>query len=354
MFYLNTVKLTNFRCYSSKSIELSPHINIIFGDNAAGKTTILEAISYNSLCKSFKNANDIDLIKHNNAHFSVFSHCYDNNNDSFIEINYSQNGKKVSKNGKKYTKLSEYIGFIQSISFEPNDLEVIKGAPTERRRLLNTYISQYDSEYIVKLSNYNKILKLRNDYLKKQEELDDVYLNVLSESLSKEGKYIISQRENFIKCVNEYANEAAMAISSGFESLEIKYTPSVLVSDYENKQISTMKKDKIVKSTTIGPHKDDFIVLINEEDVSLYGSQGQIRTAMIAIKLGIAKYLEKYNNKQIILLDDVFSELDIHRQEQLLKLLSDDKQILITTTDINDISKEIIKKSNIIKIVKGE
>lgn len=356
MFYIESIKINNFRCYSNKKITFSDKINIICGENAVGKTSILEAIAYLGLCKSFKGTKDKDLIKFGEDFFFIKGNFVerDSKNNEVI-ASFSEKEKKIKKNNVVFRKLSEYLGFFNVVSFEPADLDLVKGSPIERRRFLDLNISQFNERYLISLMKYNKILKKRNDFLKQIEELNQIneeYLDVIDEALSKEAVFIIETRKKFIISINEILFNVSKDLSLNKETVKLKFNPCLSVENFVNNFKKKRKYDFASKTTSSGPHRDDFLIEINDKEADLYASQGQTRTAVIAIKLSLAKYLSVENKNLIILLDDVFSELDESRQNELLYKLEENKQIFITTTSIESIDRNIISKSNVIKIEK--
>lgn len=353
MFYISNLKINNFRCYSVNSFEFSPFINILFGENAVGKTTIVESIAYLGICKSFKGVKDRDLLKIG-AEYFFLNGKFREDDAKEIDIIASYNGKekKVKKNSYIYNKISDYIGYFNVVTFEPGDLELVKGSPNDRRRFLNVNISQNNHIYLNSLVKYNKILKTRNDYLKSADinKIDEAYFDAITLMLAEEAIILTNIRKTFIDQLNIYIKEASLSISLDKELVNIEYLPNIKENDIKKAFINKEKSDLLQKTTTIGIHRDDFMIRINSSDASIYASQGQSRSAVIAIKLGLSKYLSSENDKQIILLDDVLSELDGNRQERLLDLLTNDKQIFITTTSIKEIDQEILNKSQIQEI----
>ena len=358
MFYLKSINLNNFRCFESKKIEFSPNINILYGQNAVGKTSVLEGIAYLGILKSFRDGKDDEIIRNGENYFFVSGDFNDDEDKKSLNIvvSYNELGKKVKKNSYIYQKMSDYIGFFNVISFDPGDLDLIKGAPIERRKFLNVNISQIDKNYMLSLMKYNKILKKRNEYLKLTEnnKIDYDYLETLSALLEDEAINIIRKREEFIRNINDYVNEAALKITKGKERVKITYSPNISIDYLKKDNKNRIKNDVLLKKTNFGPHKDDVIIQINGKDADSFASQGQIRTAVISIKIGLSDYMKNINNKQIILLDDVFSELDMNRQSELLEVLSKGCQIFITSTDISNINQAILDKSNLIEFRKDE
>lgn len=357
MFYIEGVKLNNFRCYGTKTLSFMPKINIIYGKNAVGKTTVLESIAYLGLLKSFRGAKDSDLIKNEEDFFFIkanFSATDEELSDEVI-VSYNENGKKIKKNNYIYQKNSDYIGYFNVVTFDPSDLDLVKGAPVLRRSFLNINLSQMDKTYMISLMKYNKILKRRNEYLKNTDanKIDYTYLDTITSLLAEEAQTIVQKRKEFVEKLDAYVNKYGKSISDDKESIRIEYIPSCLSMDnikdeYNNK----IKKDILLKTTTIGPHRDELKFYINEKEASIYASQGQNRSIVISLKLGLSEYMKKLNDKQIVLLDDVFSELDSNRQMKLLSILHENCQIFITTTEVDHINQTILNNSNLIEFRK--
>ena len=356
MFYLKKLKLTNFRCYTQIEQEFSPTKNIIIGENAIGKTSLVEAIYFLCFGKSFREAKDIDIIKTNAEFYNIKGEFVDEikkANDNVI-IGYDKKCKKIQKNQNIYKNLSEYVGYFKSIIFSPDDLSFIKGGPIERRKFLDANISQLDSKYLKNLIEYKKILKQRNEFLKNStlENYNKDLLTILNTSLVERAKIIIKAREELINKLNPYVKNNSLKISLGQEIVEMKYKPNTEVVNLEKNINAREKHDLFMQTTTVGPHRDDIEILINRQDAAIYGSQGQIKTAILAIKLGLTEFIKENDNKILIILDDVFSELDIDRQIALLLMINLGNQVFITTTDLNSIPLEVVGESKIIKLGK--
>ena len=355
MFYIKELNLMNFRCYDQKKMAFSPKINIIYGDNASGKTSILESIGFLGILKSFRDAKDMDMIKANEPYFFIKGVFIDEDEEKSIDViaSYDKNSKKIKKNNILYSKNSEYIGYLNIVSFSPDNIDIVKSSPSVRRKFLNVYLSQIDREYMLSLIKYNKILKTRNEYLKNELYIDEIYLDAITNLLCNEAKIIIRKRIQFIDNINAILKSVSLRLTKEKEIVQIKYLPNIDADCIENQYNDKKNQDISLKTTTIGPHRDDFLVIINNQDANIYASCGQIKTAVIAIKLSIAEFMKKTNKRQIILLDDVFSELDKARQNDLLTILDKDNQIFITSTTINNIDQAILERSNIIKFTKG-
>ncbi len=353
MFYLKDVKLSNFRCYESYYQEFSPNINIIIGDNAVGKTSLIESVYVLAVTKSHKSTSDMELIKYN-ADFCFVKGTFIDDKKTEVVFSLSSKGKQIVKNAKKVKHLSEYVGFFYVVMFCPEDLELIKGAPSSRRKFLDINISQLNNNYLESLIKYKKILKDRNLLLKdlaENKRFDSELLPILTEQLVNEGKKIVSFRKEFIARINKFFMERVKSISNNKEIVRIEYCPSC---DEENMSKAFKEKEKLdllTKTTNCGPHRDDFVIYFNDKE-TCYASQGQQRTFALALELALIDLIKEKSDKIIVVLDDVFGELDIQRQKELIKLLEIEYQIFITTTSIDHLDDEILKNSKVIKINK--
>lgn len=353
MFYIKNVELTNFRCYIKFKMDFSPNINIIIGRNAAGKTSLVESIYCLGFTKSYKTSNDKEVINKNNDYCIVKGEFENGESHDNVMLSISNEGKRIKKNNIQYKKFSEYLGYCNVIMFCPEDLELIKGSPALKRKFLDVNVGQISKKYLNSLISYKKILKQRNELLKNYHDgvkYNKDLLLIITEKLIEEAKIVIDERNNFINNLNPYILDKSAKISNQNEYIKIKYAPNCSKDDLYNEFIKKLNQDIVAKTTTIGPHRDDFVVYINDYNSAIYGSQGQQRTAALSIMLGLADLYKTKTNKLIIILDDVFSELDIQRQNEILNLLNLSNQIFITTTSINHISEELINASKVIEI----
>lgn len=327
---ITNIKLKNFRRFSFINLKIEKNVVVIYGPNAVGKTTILEAIYLAGITKSHKTNKDVDLIKKDNE-FAIIDINYKNENKIII----SNSGKKTYINGIEIKKLSDYIGNLYVILFSPEDLNLIKGSPADRRRFINIEIGQVDKIYLSELVKYNKILKQRNEMLKAN-EINQIMLDVITNELINSGNKIINYRNNFINEIKKLAGEINFSISK--EHLNIEYNSKELTKQmYDEK----LKSDIYNKITQIGPHRDDISFYINGSKSELC-SQGQQRTICLSLKLALIEYIKnKTGENPILLLDDVLSELDDNRQIKLIENIMKCKQSFITTTNINTIKKYI-------------
>ena len=363
---LRKIKLVNFRNYANLNINFSKNINIIIGDNAQGKTNLLESIYTLALTKSYRTTNDANLIRNNQEKFIVVGEIKDNSVFKKLSVELHNNNKIVKLNDNIINKISDYIGNLYVILSSPDDLQIIKGSPSERRNFLNIEISQLSSNYIKKYNEFNKILKMRNDYLKLllTNNLSDYsYLDILTNNLIERELDIYIERNNFINNINENLSKIYENIMD-ISNLKILYQPNIEINDFDRDNLREILKDKYKKNikreilmgmTLYGPHRDDFTFIIEENDIKIYGSQGQQKIAFIALKFAeIPIFEEKTGTKPVILLDDIFSELDKKKKNRLMKYINDDYQVIITSNDTKDIGKEILMNSKIIKVKDGK
>ena len=363
---LRKIKLVNFRNYKNFGINFLKNINIIIGDNAQGKTNILESIYTLALTKSYRTTLDSNLIRKDQEKFIITGEIRDDKIFKKLSLELYKNNKTAKINDNVINKISDYIGNLYVILSSPDDLQIIKGSPSDRRNFLNIEISQLSSNYIKKYNEFNKILKMRNDYLKLlyTNSLGDYnYLDILTNNLINREVDIYIERYNFISKINEYISEIYQNITE-IDNLKIVYQPNVEFKDYERETIVKALSDKyrmnqkreiMMGMTLYGPHRDDFSFTFDENDIKIYGSQGQQKLAFIALKFAeIPIFEEKTNTKPIILLDDIFSELDKTKKNKLIKYIDNDYQVIITSNDTKDISKKILNNANIYRIKDGK
>ena len=360
--FLKKISLTNFRNYDNLDLEFDKNINIFIGNNAQGKTNILESIYVLSISKSHRINKDFFLIKDNCLFTKIHGEIINYDNLNEFEILINKKGKRVSINSNPFRKISEYLSNINTIMFCPDDLEIIKGTPSERRYFLNSSLSQFYSDYSLKLSKYNKLLKNRNEYLKNTEKIDKIYLKILTDKLINLNVDLIIYRRNYINEINKYIVKIYKNLTNK-DKISIKYD-SFINNDINEKNIKQEiqeKFDRVLeneifqRTTLLGIHKDDFSIYIDDVKINNYGSQGQQRISILCLKLAeIDIYKEKFNKKPIILLDDIFSELDSEKKENIIKYINSDMQVFITSTDLNNIDEKITKNADIFYVNDGK
>ena len=362
--YIKKLKLHDFRNYKSLNVTLTKGINIIYGENAQGKTNLLESIYVLGLTKSHRSFIDNNLINNTGDYLTIEGIVNNEKIDNKFNI-YIDNKTKILKfNNNTIKKISDYISLINIIIFYPDDLELIKGSPINRRKYINLELSQLYSNYFVLINEYNKILKLRNEYLKKinkKVSVDKNYIEILTGYLIDKSIMIYKMRDKFIKKVNEYCKDIYKDIMD-LDDFSIKYKPSIEINLKDSNLKEYLKKEYDKKldydiklcSTSIGPHKDDMEFYLGDKNLKYYGSQGQQRVAVLALKLAEIEIFKKYKESTpILLLDDIFSELDDKKKNNLLKYISKNIQTIITTTDLNNLDPKLIKKSKLFNINNG-
>lgn len=351
------LELNNYRNYNSLELDLDSKINILYGNNAQGKTNVLESIYICSTTKSHRGNKDTELINLNNDEGHIKLHFIKNNRENRIDIHLRKNKSKgIAINGIPIKKASELFGVFNVILFAPEDLNIIKSGPSERRKFVDMELCQLDKIYVYNLMNYNKVLGQRNQLLK------DIYfrpdlketLDVWDMQLAEYGCKVIKRREEFIKEINKIIKPIHRELTGSKEEIEVVYSKNSEEEDFYKRLIDSREKDIKLKSTSVGPHRDDIIFYNNGLNVKTYGSQGQKRTAALSLKLAeieLVKYL--INDTPVLLLDDVLSELDSNRQNHLLKRL-DGVQTIITCTGLDEFIENRFKIDKVFQVNAGQ
>ena len=364
--FLKKIYLSKFRNYENLLLEFNSGINIIYGDNGQGKTNLLESIYVLGLSKSHRSFIDNNLIKENSNYSQIKGIILEDKIETNYEIQLQSGKNKILKvNDNIIKKISDYVSKINIIIFYPDDLELVKGSPSVRRRFINLEISQIYGNYLNILAEYNQILKLRNDYIKlinQGQNVDMNYFQVLTDYYIEKSILIYQYRHKFIEKLNDVSKNIFYDISL-LDGFNIKYKTSFNFESYDYESMKNFISDKIkksylseikLKSTLYGPHKDDLEFFINDKNVKNYGSQGQQRMTVLAIKLAEISIFKEITDKYpILLLDDVFSELDEIRKNNLLKYIEQNIQTIITTTDLSNINESILNNSKLIHIKNG-
>ena len=365
---LTELNLHHFRNYDEAQVEFSPQINVLIGENAQGKTNLLESIYVLAMTRSHRTNNDRELIEFGKDAAQIKGTVQRELGSLKLELDIGKHGKKAKANHLEKARLSEYLGQLNVILFAPEDLALVKGAPTVRRRFIDMEFGQVSPKYLHDLTQYRDILKQRNRYLKQlqsHEAQDQLYLEVLSEQLAAVGGAIISQRVKFLSELEGYAQELHQSITQGRENLTFEYSSAVKdVSALTEVELSEALMDlyrqnqskEIFQGTTLyGPHRDDVRFLINHKNVQTYGSQGQQRTTALSVKLAEIDLMKNQTGEYpILLLDDVLSELDGARQTHLLKTIQDKIQTFLTTPGLSDVARNLIKEPRIFHIRDGQ
>ena len=352
---ITNLKLLNFRNYDKLDLSFSKN-NIIYGLNGIGKTNLVQAIYVLALTKTFRSSNDKIVIKSDKELTKIKGIISDDIKNEY-EVIIRNSGKSVKINGNSYHKLSDYISNIKVILFSPSNLQIIKDAPSIRRKLINISISQIDNNYLNLLSNYNKILKQRNSYLKTMylnANTSSEYLDVLTDKLIDLGLKIHKYRLDYINEMNTLMKSIYKNITD-MDNFNVSY-----ISDYTNLGLEDIKKiykknkekDMLFGMTKVGVHHDDILFTLNEKDLKEYGSQGQQKNAIISYKLAEIQVInDRLNKLPILILDDLFSELDVEKINNILGMIDKNIQTFITTTEIDKVNESIIKNSKVFHIM---
>lgn len=355
---IESVDLQNYRNYEFLNMTFDNKINIIYGDNAQGKTNILESLYVCATSKSHRGSKDKDIIRFGNdeAHIKVMvkKHGMNYRLDMHLKKNKT---KGIAVNGIPIRRAVELFGIINIIIFSPEDMNIIKNGPSERRRFMDMELSQLDKIYLSNLVNYNKVVVQRNKLLKQLQFSGDSglvdMLDVWDMQLVRYGSEIIKRRMDFIDDINSIIRPVHSKLSGNKEILNLRYIPCTTTDNFKDEVIRSRERDIKLKMTNVGPHKDDVAFFINDKDVRKYGSQGQQRTCALSLKLAEIELVKKViNDTPVLLLDDVLSELDANRQNFLLDSIGD-IQTIITCTGLDEFVNNRFSINRIFKVVNG-
>ncbi len=356
--YIRSLKLSNFRNYEELDMEFSRGTNILYGDNAQGKTNVLEALYYGSTSKSHKGSKDKEVIRFNEAESHINLMVVKNDTPVRIDIHLKKNkAKGIAINGIPVKKATEIFGILSVVLFSPEDLNIIKNGPAERRKFIDMELCQIDKIYLSNLSSYTKILNQRNSLLKEINVNNDNALrdtlDVWDMQLSDYGAKIIARRNTFIDEINEIIYGIHRSLTNGKEELIVKYEPNIQHNDLYDEIIKNRNRDIYLKMTTVGPHRDDICIMNKDIDLRTYGSQGQQRTAALSLKLSEIELIKRITNDvPVLLLDDVLSELDSNRQKFLLNSITN-VQTVITCTGLDEFIENRFNIDNIYRVAEG-
>ena len=338
--YIDKMKLINFRNYECQEIQFNKNINIIYGDNAQGKTNILEAIFLSSFGKSFRTSKEKELIKFGQDKLMVEANFQKKDRDGKIRIEIGSK-KQITVNGIKIKKLSELLGNINIVIFTPEDINILKDGPAGRRRFLDMMIGQLRPNYVHNLNLYMQTLEQRNNYLKQIKEINkpQEMLEIWDEKLAEYGEKVYLYRKEFVDKIINKINDIHKKITDEKEELKIEYISNCSKKNEYLKILNERRKLDIIKGfTTKGVHRDDFVIYINNREVGVYGSQGQNRTVILSLKLSELNVVyDEIGEYPILLLDDFMSELDEKRRKNFLENI-ENTQVIITGTDKVEIS----------------
>lgn len=356
---IKSLELENFRNYGTLSMNFDSGTNILYGDNAQGKTNILEAIYLSATTKSHKGSKDKDIVNFNEDEAHIRTYVVKDGLENRVDMHLRKNKSKgIAINGQKIKKAADLLGLLNVVFFSPEDLSIIKDGPAQRRRFVDMELCQLDQSYLYNLNNYNKIVNQRNKLLKDlsfHPGLQDT-LFVWDSQLVSYGSKIIDRRIDFVKQLNEIIYEIHNKLSGGKEELRICYEPDVSSQDYEKVLMNGQERDIRLKQTSTGPHRDDFSFMVRkmgkseEIDIRKFGSQGQQRTAALSLKLSEIELVKKLTkDTPLLLLDDVLSELDSNRQNYLLNSIGD-IQTIITCTGLEEFVNNRFEINRIFKV----
>ena len=353
---IRSIELKNFRNYENLEISFDEGTNILFGDNAQGKTNILEAAYMSGTTKSHKGSRDREMIRFGEEEAHLKTVVVRGGREYQIDMHLKKNrAKGIAIDKIPIKKASELFGILNIVFFSPEDLNIIKNGPAERRRFLDSELCQLDRIYLADLTNYNKILAQRNKLLK-----DMIYRPGLSDTLPvwdmqliETGKKIIRRRKQFVDELREIVSDIHYRISGGKEELFLKYEPNIDDIFFEDELSRAKEKDKKLCQTSVGPHRDDLLFSIGDVDIRKYGSQGQQRTLALSLKLSEIELVRKsISDTPVLLLDDVLSELDSSRQNYLLNNISD-TQTIITCTGLDEFVRNRFTVNRVFEVIAG-
>ncbi|SES35290.1 DNA replication/repair protein RecF [Salisediminibacterium halotolerans] len=366
--HINELHLKDYRNYEDLHLFFENRINVIIGENAQGKTNMMEAIYVLGMARSHRTPRDKELIRWEQPFSRVEGQLTNRHGPAKMEVIFSKQGKKVKLNGLEKKRLTDYIGACTIVMFAPEDLALVKGSPQIRRRFLDMEMGQIYTVYLYYLSQYHKILKQRNQWLKdvaqNKTAKNEAFFEVMTDQLVEAGAEVIQKRFTFLKKLENWAQPIHENITQGTETLAIDYVPSAPVdASMSTDEIKTALKAEYVRlfeqeirraTTVLGPHRDDLKFLVNGHDIQVYGSQGQQRTTALSVKLAeIELIYEKTGEYPILLLDDVLSELDDSRQTHLLDTIQGKVQTFVTTTNVGGIHHEMLEKATMFHVTGG-
>jgi DNA replication and repair protein RecF len=354
---IKSLEIADYRNYDSLHIDFSSGTNILYGDNAQGKTNILEAIYMSATTKSHKGSKDKDVVNFRKEEAHIRTYLEKEGIETRVDMHLRKNKSKgIAIDGQKIKKAAQLLGLLNVVFFSPEDLSIIKNGPAERRRFVDMELCQLDQFYLYNLNNYNKIVNQRNKLLKDMyfnPSLRDT-LNIWDSQLVSFGSKIIERRKLFTEQLNEIIIEIHRKLSGGREDLLIQYEPDVMIEDYTRKLSVNQERDVKLKQTTTGPHRDDFSFLVGDIDIRKFGSQGQQRTAALSLKLSEIELVKKMTkDNPVLLLDDVLSELDSNRQNYLLSTIGD-IQTIITCTGLDEFVNNRFEIDKVFHIESGK
>lgn len=353
---IHQLELSEFRNYETLSVEFDDAVNILYGDNAQGKTNVLEAIYLCGTTKSHKGSKDKEMIRLSSKESHIRMQIEKAGIPHRIDMHLRKNkAKGVAVDGVPIKRSSELMGLLHIVFFSPEDLSMIKNGPGERRRFIDLELCQLDSTYLYHLGNYNRAVNQRNNLLKQigfHKELKDT-VEVWDMQLVEHGSAVIHTRKRFVEELNGLLPEIHAKLSGGKEELFVRYEPNVGTQEFGQKLFMNLERDIVLKATGNGPHRDDISFYVGDKNLKLFGSQGQQRTAALSLKLAEIELVRgKIKESPVLLLDDVLSELDRNRQSYLLESITD-LQTIITCTGLEEFIGDKKQDHRIFHVVNG-
>ena len=353
---IKSLEIADYRNYESLEIQFDKGTNILYGDYAQGKTNILEAIYVAATTKSHKGSKDSEIINFDKDEAHIRTYIEKDNIETRVDMHLRKHKSKgIAVDGQKLKKAADLLGLCNVVFFSPEDLGIIKNGPAERRRFIDMELCQLDNIYLYNLNNYNKIVNQRNKLLKDMFMNNDLKetLNIWDMQLVSYGNKIIERRRIFVDQLNEIIYDIHKKLSGGREELRIVYEPNVEIDEFEQKMKYSRERDIKAKMTTVGPHRDDFSIMVGDVDIRKYGSQGQQRTAALSLKLSEIELVKRITkDNPVLLLDDVLSELDSNRQNYLLNSIGD-IQTIITCTGLEEFVNNRFEINRVFKVSNG-
>jgi len=356
---IKSLKLKNYRNYSLLKLDFDDAANIFYGNNAQGKTNILEAVYLSGTTKSHRGAKDRDLIRFGQEESHIEAVVEKNGIAYQLDMHLKKNSPKgIAINKMPIRRASELFGIVNLVFFSPEDLNIIKNGPAERRRFIDMELSQLDKVYLSDLSNYNRIVNQRNHLLKvmnpDQRGDQAETLDIWDLQLIRYGNKIIERRKEFVEQVNKIISSIHKKLTGAREDIQVIYEPSNGSLTLEQAIVKNRERDMRIKSTSVGPHRDDICLMAGDLDIRRFGSQGQQRTAALSLKLSEIELVKQaINDTPVLLLDDVLSELDKHRQNYLLDSIYD-IQTLITCTGVEDFVNHRFSVNKVFHVHEGQ
>lgn len=355
MFWIKNLHLSQFRRFQEKDLVFSPGINLLYGANAVGKTTVLEAVSCLSLCQSFKTVKESELIHYGETYCFAKGTVADEDGEHELVFSVSPEGKRIKKDQQAYKNLSDYLGYFKLVIFSPQDLELVQGNPSCRRKFMDMALAQTDQAYLRTLISYKKWLRARNELLKgNPDKMDRELLTVITQKMIPLALSVTHKRRELVTRLNPLLKNSLGMLKEG-EEASLIYQPDIQDEEHLDYYYeSTVERDIAMQSTRIGPQRDDCGMLLSGHQASSYASQGQQRSLVLALKASLSSLFAEKNDHVVIAFDDVFSELDEERQDAVISLLGTGAQVFLTTTQQDIVSRFESRSGTCIKMEERE